>query len=445
MYKNVSLVSLGCAKNLIDSEVMMAKLKNKGYNIYAIENEAEIIIVNTCCFIDSAKAESIETILELAQYKKEGNLKLLIVAGCMGERFKDEVLQELPEVDAVIGTGDFQNICEIIEKAQEKRACYIKGADNAPLDIDERILATPPYTAYVKIAEGCSNHCTYCVIPSIRGKYRSRNPDNILSEVKTLAKNGVKEIILIAQDTSCYGVDLPFDYKLNNLINDVSGVDGIKWIRLHYLYPEEITDELINEIVQNDKVVKYFDIPIQHASNKILKHMGRKTTKENIVNLINKIRDKIPDAVFRTSLIVGFPGETDEDFFELIDFLKEMKLQRVGVFPYSQEEGTPAAKFKNQLDNELKDQRVTKIREVQYEIENEFSTSFIGKNILVLTEGYDKMLKMYFGRSSTDSIDVDPKVFFKSDSEILSGQFVEIKVTDSIDCDLIGEYKEDNK
>ncbi|MBQ7040217.1 MAG: 30S ribosomal protein S12 methylthiotransferase RimO, partial [Clostridia bacterium] len=321
----VGVISLGCAKNLTDSEIMIGNLQNKGYEIVDNHNFAEIMIINTCCFIDSAKQESIETILDVADLKKDAALKLLIVAGCMGERFKQEILDELPEVDAVCGTGDFDEICDVIEKAKIARGVYLKGHQNAPLDCNFRTLLTPPYTAYLKIAEGCNNHCTYCVIPSIRGSYRSRTIESIVNEAEELVRNGAKELVVIAQDVSNYGIDLYNEQKLHTLIKELTKIEGLVWLRLHYLYPEAITDELLDEIASNDKVVKYFDIPIQHISDSVLKKMGRKTTGEKICLLINKIREKMPPAVIRTSLIAGFPGETEDDFNKLLSFIKEYK------------------------------------------------------------------------------------------------------------------------
>lgn len=442
-YKKVTLVSLGCAKNLTDSEVMLSKLSKAGYEITNVDSEAEIAIVNTCCFIDSAKQESIDAILDVAKNKIDGKLKLLIVAGCMGERFKDEVLSELPEVDGVCGTGDFADICSIIEKCEQERGVYASGCLNAPLDEDERILATPSYTAYLKIAEGCSNHCTYCVIPSVRGKYRSRPPEGIITEAEKLAKNGVKELILIAQDTSCYGKDLGEEITLVTLLRRLSEIEGLKWIRVHYLYPEEITDELIDEFAENSKIVNYFDIPIQHINNRILKLMARRTDKGSIETLIEKIKSKMPDAVFRTSLIVGFPTETEQEFYELVSFLKEHKLQRVGAFPYSREDGTKAALMSGQVDDDIKNLRCEKISDLQYEIMSEYATSKIGTVQTVLVEGFDRMIKMYFGRTYGESVDVDPKVFIKSETNIKQGSFIDVLITDAVDGDLIGEYKEE--
>lgn len=445
--EKVYLISLGCAKNLTDSEVMLSKLKNAGYILTNREDEAEIIIINSCCFIDSAKQESIDVILDAADYRKVGKLKTLIVAGCMGERFKEEILNELPEVDGVCGTGDYDNIVEIIKNIQEKKGVYISGCMNAKLDTTDRILATPGYTAYLKIAEGCDNHCTYCVIPSIRGKYRSRTIENIVDEAKMLADKGVKELIIIAQDTSCYGKDLYDRPCLDILLNKLSQIEKIKWIRVHYMYPEEITDEIINEFAVNDKLLKYFDIPIQHISDKVLKRMGRKTDGNSIRKLIEKIREKMPDAVIRTSLITGFPGETEDDYNELVEFIREYNLERVGVFPYSCEEGTPAAKLNEQIDEEIKNLRAERITEILYELSDEIAEAKVDSELLVLVEGYDKSIKMYFGRSYADSIDVDPKVFIEAPKDTINvGEFIKVKVTDFMEGDLISvPFNEEDK
>ncbi len=436
---SVCVISLGCAKNLTDSEVMLAKLNSHGYKLTNDESEAEIIIVNTCCFIDSAKEESIDTILDVAHNKTEGKLKCLIVAGCMGERFGQEILDELPEVDAVCGTGDFDEICSVIDSALNKRGVYIKGCMAAPLECDERIIATPPYTAYIKIAEGCDNKCTYCVIPSIRGSYRSRKIENIVNEATELAKNGVKELIVIAQDTSSYGQDIYNELSLDKLLEALCKIDGLEWVRVHYLYPEKITPELLKVFSTQKKLVNYFDIPIQHISDKVLKRMGRRTTGKDICNVIKNIRNACSDAVIRTSLITGFPGESEDDFSEMISFLREYKLDRVGVFPFSCEDGTPAAKLDNQIDDDIKNERVQRLSEVIYEINENILNSRIGQSFNVLVEGKDNVLKMYYGRTYGDSIDVDPKVFFKSEDYFEPGCFVNVKITDYIDCDLIGD------
>ena len=442
--EKVCLISLGCAKNLTDSEVMLFKLKEAGYSITTREDDAEIIIVNTCCFIDSAKQESIDMILDVADYKKVAKLKTLIVAGCMGERFKQEILDELPEVDGVCGTGDFDDIVSVIKKTQEKRGVYLNGCMNAPLDSKDRILTTPSYTAYLKIAEGCDNHCTYCVIPSIRGKYRSRRPESIIAEAEELAKKGVKELIIIAQDTSCYGKDLEENVTLKGLVRELSQIEGIKWIRLHYLYPEEITDELIQGIKENEKVLNYFDIPLQHISDSILKRMGRRTSKDMIISLINKIRNEIPDAVIRTSLIVGFPGETENDFGELVEFLREYKLERAGVFPFSCEEGTAASKLDGQIDEETKLKRHEHITDILYELSDEICEEKEGNVYECVVEGYDKTIKMYYGRTYMDSVDVDPKIFINAEPGTLNvGDFVKATVDNYIDGNLIGYIMEE--
>lgn len=441
MLNKVGIISLGCAKNLTDTETMIAEIKKGGYEIVDNHNFAEIMIINTCCFIDSAKQESIETILDVADLKKDASLKLLIVAGCLGERFKDEILKELPEVDGVCGTGDFADICDVIKKTEQERGIYLKGHEFAPLDNANRELLTPPYTAYLKIAEGCDNHCTYCVIPSIRGKYRSRSLKNIVDEANALVQNGVKELVVIAQDVSCYGKDLSDGTTLKSLINELTKIDDLKWLRLHYLYPEEITDELIDTIAENNKVVKYFDIPIQHISDSVLKRMGRKTTGKRITELVKKIRSKMPSAVIRTSLITGFPGETEEDFNKLLTFIKEYKIDHLGVFAFSSEEGTPAAKLPDQIDDYTKLKRQELAMQLQYESVYENNNKRLNKTETVLIEGYDKIVKLYFGRTYRDSIDVDAKVFVKSNVPLNSGEFYKVYITDTLEYDVLGEYQ----
>ncbi len=441
----IGFISLGCAKNLTDSETMLSLLKSNGYEIVDNHNFAEIMIVNTCCFIDSAKQESIDTILDVADLKKDAKLKLLIVAGCLGERFKEEILNELPEVDAVCGTGDFANICEIIEQAKEKRGVFIGGCDNAPLESGGRLLLTPFYTAYLKIAEGCDNHCTYCVIPSIRGKYRSRKMENILEEAAALVRNGAKELVVIAQDVSCYGKDIYGYSNLQTLISKLSEIEGLEWLRLHYLYPEEITDDLIETIASSSKILPYFDIPIQHISNSILKAMGRHTNAQSIKKLILKIRSRIPQAVIRTSLIVGFPGETEDDFNELLCFIKEFHLEHVGVFTFSCEDGTPAARLPMQIDEDVKISRQERAMEMQYEIVQQNNMKRIGKVETVLVEGYDKVVKLYYGRTYRDSIDVDSKVFISSHKTLDTGGFYDVKLTDVLDYDMLAEFPEEGR
>lgn len=446
MMNKVGFVSLGCAKNLTDSETMLKMLTDNGYEIVQNHNFADIMIVNTCCFIDSAKQESIDTILDVADLKKDANLKLLIVAGCLGERFKDEILTELPEVDAVCGTGDFANICEIIDKAKQKRGVFVSGCEHAPLESGGRVLLTPSYTAYLKIAEGCDNHCTYCVIPSIRGKYRSRKKEDIIADAKELVKNGAKEIVVIAQDTSCYGKDLYGKNALSDLLKELSQIENLKWIRVHYLYPEEMDDELLKTMADTPNVLKYFDIPIQHISDSVLKRMGRKTTGARIKALIDKIRSIMPDAVIRTSLIAGFPGETEEDFSELLTFIKEYKIEHLGVFAYSCEEGTPAASFEDQIDEETKQARAERAMEMQYDVVQQNNEKRIGNTEEVLIEGYDKITKLFYGRTKRDSVDVDEKVFVKSKIPLDTGSFYDVQLTDVLDYDMLGEFpaKEEN-
>ena len=443
--KKVSMVSLGCSKNLVDAEEMLGILEDRGYEIIADEEEADIMIVNTCAFIDSAKQESIDCILEHARHKEKDKNRILVVTGCMSQRYKEELLKELPEVDIAIGTNEYANIADILENYQSPQkvlCCSDEYAESAPL---KRVITTPSYMAYLKIAEGCDNHCTYCVIPSIRGKYRSRKMEDIICEAERLAKDGAKELVIIAQDTTKYGFDLYGEYRLPQLLEELSKIDGIRWIRLHYLYPELLTDELINTIKTNEKICNYFDIPLQHCNDKILKLMGRRTNKEQITKLISKIRTEIPDSVIRTSLIVGFPTETEEQFEELRDFVTEVELDRVGVFAYSQEEGTPAARMEGQIDEEEKRDRQDLIMVDQAAVSEKLNEKRKGKTFEVLTEGYDAIIKQYFGRTYGDSDEIDGKVFFTSKAKLDAGDFVNVKITDYSEYDLFGEaLKEDN-
>ena len=443
--KKVSMVSLGCSKNLVDAEEMLGILEDRGYEIVADEEEADIMIVNTCAFIDSAKQESIDCILAHARHKEKDKNRILVVTGCMSQRYKEELLKELPEVDIAIGTNEYANIADILEKYQSSQkvlCCSDEYAEGATL---KRVITTPSYMAYLKIAEGCDNHCTYCVIPSIRGKYRSRKMEDIISEAKKLAEDGAKELVIIAQDTTRYGFDLYGEYMLPQLLEELSKIDGIRWIRLHYLYPELLTDELINTIKTNEKICNYFDIPLQHCNDKILKLMGRRTNKEQITNLISKIRTEIPDSVIRTSLIVGFPTETEEQFEELRDFVTEAELDRVGVFAYSQEEGTPAARMEGQIDEEEKRDRQDLIMVDQAAVSEMLNKKRKGKTFEVLTEGYDAVIKQYFGRTYGDSEEIDGKVFFTSKAKLDPGDFVNVKISDFSEYDLFGEaLKEDN-
>ncbi len=438
----VSLSSLGCSKNLIDSEHMLGLLEEAGYEIMENEADAEILIVNTCTFIESAKMESIECILELAQYKKQGKCKLLIVTGCMAQRYKDQIIREIPEVDGVVGTNEYDKIVEIIDRLKTNKSLVCCSEEPFLCDSVPRIRTTPPYTAYLKIAEGCDNHCTYCVIPSIRGRYRSRKIEDIISEAEKMAEEGVKELIVVAQDTTRYGKDLYGEYKLSELLKKLCAIEKIKWVRVHYCYPELMTDELIKTFAEEDKLCEYFDIPIQHCNDRILKRMGRRTNKAQIVELINKIRTLMPKAVIRTSLIVGFPGETEEEFEELREFVEEIKFERLGVFAYSREEDTPAYNLDGQIDEEEKEKRQEIIMMVQAEISQVINEGKIGQKITVLVEDKDEIIKSYYGRTYADSIEIDGKVFFKSDKKLFSGEFVEVDVEQALEYDLFGKEAE---
>lgn len=436
----IAVASLGCAKNLVDTENMLGLLADEGYTFVSAPEEADIILVNTCAFIGDAKEESINTILDMAQYKQEGNCKLLIVAGCLAERYHEEIKCELPEVDAIVGTGDFPSICSAIRNAMEGKAVCLYGHSEAfALDHMPRMLTTPQHYAYLKIAEGCDNHCTYCIIPSLRGKYRSRTMEDIVDEARHLAADGVKELLLIAQDTTRYGTDLYGSPTLPKLLERLCEVEGIEWIRLHYCYPEAITDELLDTIASNRKLLHYFDIPIQHANDNILKRMGRKTNKAQLVTLINKIRAKLPDAALRTSLIVGFPGETRADFCELFDFAAQMRFDRVGVFAYSREEGTPAARLEKQVDPRTKQRRRDKLMALSQVISLEKNEAKVGTTLDVLCDGFDEESMLYYGRSAADSPGVDSLVYFGARAEVSPGDLVRVKVLCAQEYDLMGE------
>ncbi|MBR6719882.1 MAG: 30S ribosomal protein S12 methylthiotransferase RimO, partial [Clostridia bacterium] len=402
--EKVGFISLGCSKNLVDSENMIGILTEKGYEITEDIEEAEIIIVNTCAFIDSAKAESIETILDAASYKEMGKCKILICAGCLSERYKDEILSELPELDAIVGVEDYDKIAEAIDEAKKNGNRKFFGG-NASDKTLPRVITTPKHTAYLKIAEGCDNFCSYCAIPFIRGRYKSRPMEEVLAEAEELAESGVKELIVIAQDTSRYGIDLYKEKKLPELLKKLCKIENVKWVRVHYCYPEEINDEIIDVFKTEEKIVKYMDIPIQHADDEILKKMNRKTTGEELRTLINKLRKEIPGIAIRTSLIAGFPGETEEQFETLCNFVKEMKFERLGAFAYSAEEGTRAAKMENQIDDDIKEERAGILMDIQNKVAEENGKAFIGKTLTVLTEGFDEESCLYFGRSYMDSLD----------------------------------------
>ena len=415
MMKNktkIGIVSLGCPKNRVDTEVMLGILGSEGYEIAVDPADANIIIVNTCAFIDSAKEESINTVLEMAAYKHQ-NCKYLIMTGCMAERYHAEILEELPEVDAVVGTGDYHKIAQVIKDLENGKKPVLYGhIDDEIPEGYPRMVSTGGTTAYLKIADGCDNKCTYCIIPKLRGKYRSRPKADILAEAKELADSGVKEVILIAQDTTRYGYDLENREMLSELLKDLAKIEGLHWIRVHYMYPESITDGMIKVFAKEPKVVKYMDIPIQHINNRVLKRMGRKNTKEETVELIHKLRKSIPDITIRTTLIAGFPGETEEEYRELLEFVKAQKFEKLGAFAYSVEDGTAAAKLPQQLEEDVKNARQEIIMQAQSEISKEVQRNRLGKVVEVLCEGYDAENLMYFGRSQADSLDVDGIVYF---------------------------------
>ena len=430
----VSIASLGCAKNLVDTEGMLGIITQNGLEIVDDESIADVIIINTCCFINDAKQESIDTIIELAKWKIDGQCKRLIVTGCMAQRYRDEIIKELPEVDAVVGVGSISDIMSVINSGENNVLCDKEYSHIT----SERIRTTPAYSAYLKIADGCDNHCTYCVIPSIRGRYISRTIEDIVKEAENLAKTGVKELIIIAQDSTNYGMDIYNEVRLCELLNKLCEIDGIKWVRLHYCYPERITDELIDTIANNEKICNYIDIPIQHCNDDILKKMGRRGNKAQLIDVITKLRAKIPDITIRTSLITGFPTETDDQFGELEKFVEEMKFDRLGIFMYSQEEETVAAEMDGQIDEDVKRNRLEMLMFAQAEVAEEISNSKIGQILTVLVEDYDPLIKQHFGRSVADSIDIDGKVFFKSKERIPAGEFIEVTIEEAMDYDLFG-------
>ncbi len=440
MSLNIGFVSLGCNKNLCDTENMLGLLAEDGFGITADVEKADIIVVNTCGFIESAQQESIDAILEMAQYK-EKNCKLLVVCGCLAQRFYKEIKEELPEVDVIVGTTAFDEIASAIKEGLNgKKPQLIYDIDK---DVEEnlpRIRTTPDYVAYLKIAEGCDNRCTYCAIPYIRGKYRSRSEDAVLAEAQALAQDGVREIIVVAQDTTRYGIDLYGEKRISSLLRKLCRIDGIEWVRVHYSYPEEIDDELIKTIKDEEKIVKYLDIPVQHGSSSVLKRMGRKTSREKLEELITKLRTEISDVTLRTSIITGFPGETEEEFGELCDFLQTVRFDRVGVFAYSKEEGTPAAKMKEQLPDEIKEARRDKIMELSQEISLKRNEGMIGKTVTVITEGFEDNL--YYGRSGGESIEIDPKIYFGAHRELNAGDFAEVLIKSCDEYDLYGEETE---
>lgn len=440
MAYSVGLVNLGCAKNQVDGEMMLAALQKAGYTIQDDAALADAAIVNTCGFINSAKQEAIDEILELARLKKEGKIRAIVVTGCLAERYREEVMKEIPEADAVVGIGADGSIVSVVEKVLggRKEQSFPEKTE-LPL-CGERLLLTPGWSAYLKIAEGCNNCCSYCAIPMIRGRYRSRTMESIEEEARTLAKNGAKELILIAQDTTRYGTDLYGKLMLPELLRRLCGIDGIEWLRVLYAYPEAMTDELLETIASEEKVVKYIDLPLQHCNEEILSSMKRGGNRGELTALIHKMREAVPGLVLRTTLIAGYPGETEEQFDELCSFVREIRFERLGCFAYSQEEGTAAAVLPNQVDEEEKQRRAEMIMEIQMNIMQEQGEQMTGKTLRVLTEGFDRYADCWFGRSFMDSPDVDGKIYFQAKGrKPVPGRFVDVKITDCIDCDLTGE------
>ena len=443
MREKIGMVSLGCAKNQVNAEQMLYLLKEAGFEISGDPAGCDLAIVNTCGFIESAKAEAIDHILALGQLKAAGQLGKILVTGCLSQRYQDEILTEMPEVDGVLGTGSYGEIVSAVEKTLAGQTVKSFGDIDAPLDETPRVLTSPDYYAYLKIAEGCDNHCSYCIIPALRGRYRSRELDDVLYEARTLAADGVKELIVVAQDISRYGLDLPgHAHLLPQLLRELCKIDGIRWVRLHYLYPDETTDEMIDVIASEPKIVKYLDIPIQHVNDEILKKMNRRGDKAFITALFEKLRARIPGLVLRTSLIAGLPGEGEAEFEELCTWLRQMKLERVGAFAFSPEEGTVAAMMEYP-PTEVAQARAEKIAEIQSRIMDEYYEGLMGKTLEVLCEGYDEEEEAYFGRTYADSPDIDGKVWFAAERTIHSGEFVMVTMTDVYDGDLIGEVEEE--
>ena len=437
MTYTVSMISLGCAKNQVNAEQMLFRLQEAGYRVTGDPDGADLVVINTCGFIDSAKEEAISHILQMAELKAEGRVGKILVTGCLAQRYQHEILEELPEVDGILGTGSYYNIAAAAAQVLAGDAVEEYGDIDAPVDETGRILTTPEHYAYLTIAEGCDNRCSYCIIPKLRGKYRSREMDDILYEARTLAANGVKELIVVAQDTSRYGMDLEGRHMLPDLLHELCKIDGIRWIRLHYLYPEDTTDEIIDAVASEPKIVKYLDIPIQHINNLILKKMNRRGTKEVITELFRKLRERVPGIVIRTSLIAGLPYEDDDAFTELCEFLKEMKLERVGAFVFSPQDGTAAAKMEYP-PREVAQRRAELLEELQARIMDAYNDALIGETLEVLCEGFDPESGLYYGRSFADSPDIDGKVWFTSENGAKIGEFYRVFVGEIADGDPVG-------
>ena len=436
----ILFISLGCDKNLVDTEVMLGLLASRGYEMTDDETQADVIVINTCCFIHDAKEESIQNILEMAEYKKEGKIKALIVTGCLAQRYRQEIIDEIPEVDEVLGTTAYDKILDAVDAALAgEHSVMLSDLDSLPLPDTKRLVTTGGHFAYLKIAEGCDKHCTYCIIPKIRGNFRSVPMEHLLKEAQELADQGVKELILVAQETTLYGKDLYGEKSLHVLLKNLCKISGIRWIRILYCYPEEITDELIQVMKEEPKICHYLDLPIQHANDTILGRMGRRTSKQELIDIIGKLRSEIPDICLRTTLITGFPGETKEQHEELMEFVDEMEFDRLGVFTYSPEEDTPAAEMPDQIEEEVKLERQADLMELQQEIAFDNAQDMVGREVLVMIEGKVADENAYVGRTYRDAPNVDGLIFINTDEELLSGDFARVKVTGAIDYDLIGE------
>ena len=436
----ILFISLGCDKNLVDTEVMLGLLASRGYEMTDDETQADIIVINTCCFIHDAKEESIQNILEMAEYKKTGQVKALIVTGCLAERYRQEILDEIPEVDEVLGTTAYDRILDAIDDALAGNHRVVLEDINAlPLPKTKRLVTTGGHFAYLKIAEGCDKHCTYCIIPKIRGNFRSVPMERLIKEAEELAEQGVKELILVAQETTLYGKDLYGEKSLHKLLKELCKISGIRWVRILYCYPEEITDKLIRVMKEEPKMCHYLDLPIQHANDTILKRMGRRTSKQELTDIIGKLRKEIPDICLRTTLITGFPGETQEQHEELMEFVDQMEFDRLGVFTYSPEEDTPAAVMPDQIDEEVKEDRQAELMELQQDIAFENAQDMVGREVLVMIEGKVADENAYVGRTYRDAPNVDGLIFINTDEELMSGDFAKVRVTGAVDYDLIGE------
>ncbi len=435
---NVGFIGLGCEKNTVNTELMIAACKARGHRIVGDLEDTHVAVINTCGFIESAKQEAIETIFEVAQLKAEGKVQKILVCGCLAERYQAEIAAELPEVDGFLGVGSFQRIADAVEAVQRgERIAWFDPNENLQLE-GERILTSPPHTAYLKIADGCNNRCTYCCIPAIRGHYKSRPMEKIIEEAKTLLADGAKELILIAQDTTNYGIDLYGERRLPDLIRALAKLDGLVWLRLLYLYPDKITDELIDLFATEPKLLPYIEMPIQHAVGSVLRRMNRPGDSQTLLDLLARLRAAIPNVVLRTTLIVGFPGETEEEFEGLCNFVRQAKFDKLGVFCYSREEGTPAYDLPDQIDEEIKARRRDCIETIQADVVEALQQSLIGKELTVLTEGYDRFGECWYGRSYMEAPDIDGKIFFNGEGSIRAGEMVTVTIEDTMDFDLIG-------